>query len=40
MDPREALLAQAKAAEAQPMWVEPAYQKTQPTRVFDYKEIR
>ena len=40
MDPREALLTQAKAAEANPMWVEPAYHSTQPKRVFDYKEIR
>jgi len=40
MDPREALLAQAKAAESNPMWVEPAYQKTQPMKVFDFKEIK
>ena len=40
MDPREALLAQAKIADAQPFWVEPAYTSTQPQRVFDYKESR
>lgn len=40
MDPREALLAQAKAAESMPLWVEPAYTATQPTRVFDYKESK
>lgn len=28
MDPREALLAHASAAESNPMWVETAYQKT------------
>lgn len=28
MDPREALLAQAKAAESMPLWVEPAYTAT------------
>jgi len=28
MDPREALLAHAKAAEAEPLWVAPAYKKT------------
>lgn len=40
MDPREALLAQAKNADAMPFWVEPAYKATQPQRVFDYKESR
>ena len=40
MDPREALLAQAKAAESDPMWVDLAYKSTQPERVFDYKESK
>ena len=35
MDPREALLAQAKDADAEPMWVAPAYKKTQPKAQFD-----
>jgi hypothetical protein len=34
MDPREALLSIAKDAEADPMWVLPAYRKTQPNTVF------
>lgn len=34
MDPREALLSIAKDAEADPMWVLPAYRKTQPNAVF------
>jgi hypothetical protein len=35
MDPREALLAQAKAAEEDPMWVNIAYKKNQPQNVFN-----
>jgi hypothetical protein len=33
-DPREALLRYAQVAEAQPIWVAPAYQRTQPKPVF------
>jgi WD repeat-containing protein 70 len=33
-DPREALLRHAQAAEANPIWVAPAYQRTQPKPVF------
>ena len=40
MDPREALLAYAKEAEADPLWVAPAYQKTQPKKLFDSSELR
>ena len=40
MDPREALLAHAKEADAEPMWVAPAYQKTQPQKLFDSSELR
>jgi WD repeat-containing protein 70 len=34
MDPREALLAHAKAAADEPLWIAPAYAKTQPKQVF------
>ena len=34
MDPREALLKQAKISADEQMWVLPAYQKTQPKNVF------
>ena len=40
MDPREALLAYAKEAEAEPLWVAPAYSKTQPKKLFDSSELR
>jgi len=35
MDPREALLKIAKEAEADPQWVTPAYQATQPKQIFN-----
>ena len=35
MDPREALLMYAKESTDEPMWVAPAYKKTQPKPVFD-----
>ena len=38
MDPREALLAHAKDAEADPIWIAPAYKKSQPKPVFDTGE--
>ena len=37
-DPREALLARAKEAEENPLFVSGAYQKTQPKTIFNYKE--
>ena len=35
MDPREALLNIAKEAAADPQWVTPAYQQTQPKFVYN-----
>jgi len=35
MDPREALLALNKAAEDEPLWVNPAYKKTNPNPQFN-----
>ncbi|CAG7722181.1 unnamed protein product [Allacma fusca] len=35
MDPREAILRYAKEAAENPIWVTPAYQKTQPKPIFD-----
>lgn len=35
LDPRDALLSYAEAAEKEPFWVTPAYKKTQPKPVFD-----
>jgi len=35
MDPREALLRYDKESQNDPMWVAPAYQKTQPKAVFE-----
>jgi len=40
MDPREALLAHARAAEDEPLWVAPAYAKTQPKNVFMKEDLR
>jgi hypothetical protein len=39
MDPREALLALASEAKADPMWVNPAYSKTQPREVFQEGQV-
>ncbi len=39
-DPREALLKMAKEAEQDPMWVLPAYQKTQPKNVFYSDDLK
>lgn len=40
MDPREALLSHAKEAESDPMWVTPAYAKTQPKHLFMKEDLR
>lgn len=40
MDPREALLAHAKLAKEEPLWVAPAYAKTQPKHVFMKEDLR
>ncbi|XP_021365912.1 WD repeat-containing protein 70-like isoform X2 [Mizuhopecten yessoensis] len=37
-DPREAILRHAKEAEENPFWVEPAYKKNQPVRIFQEVE--
>ena len=38
-NPREAILKYAKEAEENPYWIAPAYQKTQPTPIFNTEEI-
>ena len=40
MDPREALLKIAKEAESDPVWVLPAYKKTQPTNIFNQEALK
>ena len=38
-DPREALLARAKEAEENPLFVSGAYQESQPKTIFNYKDL-
>ena len=38
LDPREALLAQAKAAADEPLWIAPAYQTSQPKTIYNTTE--
>lgn len=40
MDPREALLQYQEAAENDPFWVTPAYQKTQPKTIYNYESLK
>ena len=37
-DPREALLARAKEAEENPLFISTAYNETQPKTIFNYVE--
>jgi hypothetical protein len=37
-DPREAILKYAKEAEDNPIWITPAYKRTQPKPIFNSEE--
>ena len=39
-DPREALISYSVEADKNPEWVSPAYSKTQPKPIFDYKIMK